>query len=294
MCVLTASPVQAAHDDRDARGHGARQQGGPARERRQGQTWAQRSAHAFVALLMLLPCPADAGYVSIDEPALDAIFAQPLTKWGWRPIDVQVAPSVRYADSSLATIDNDSELWRLFSLAPRGTKTIEVFFVDAINSCGGYAPNIIGCGLQPGDALVLNSSWAASRWGPALLAHELGHNLGLEHVPQGTPNLMNPYLTGNTDLDLGQVRALYSSPLMDWSQWPERAFFSILPIAIVASDWSSGSVAQAAGTTRAVNGVDEPALLALLMLAFGLFVVRHHRAPALRIADLAPRLQRTR
>jgi hypothetical protein len=246
------------------------------------QTRAVRATARALALaaLLLSGTLVHAGYVAIDEPALDAIFGQPLAKWGWSPIDVRVAPSASYADSALTSIDDDGELWRLFSLAPRRSRTIEVFFVDSINSCGGYAPNVIGCGLQPGNALVVSSQWAASRWGPALLAHELGHNLGLEHVPQSTPNLMNPWLTGNTDLDAGQVRSLYQSPLVDWSDGPARPFFSILPIAVVASDWSGGWIGNAPGSVGRANVISEPRPLALLVAAVLLLAVTRARPAA--------------
>jgi hypothetical protein len=228
---------------------------------------------SFVALLLLSFPLAHAGYVSIDEAALDAIFAQPRDKWGWAPIDVRVAPTARYADSALTSIDNDRELWHLFSLVPRGSRTVGVFFVDAIDSCGGYAPNIIGCGLQPGNALAVSSVWAASRWGPTLLAHELGHNLGLEHVPQSTPNLMNPSLSGNTALDAGQAQALYRSPLLGWDADFSQAYFSIQPIAVVASDWSAGWLAGASTSLGRAAAVPEPRSLALLLAVLAVFAV---------------------
>lgn len=244
-----------------------------ARASRRAQTQRRVTAAAALSMVipLLSPLLAHAGYVSIDEAALDAIFRQPLDKWGGTPIDVEVLPAVSYADDALTSIDDDGELWRLFSLAPRGSRVIDVFFVDAVNSCGGPAPNVIGCGLQPGNALAVNSYWSASRYGPALLAHELGHNLGLDHVAQSTPNLMNPILTGNTELDPGQVGALYSSSFVDWTTRPGQPFFSILPIAVIAGNGSGGGLGTSV-TVRGVNGVSEPRPLALLVLALGLLV----------------------
>jgi hypothetical protein len=203
---------------------------------------------------------------------LDAIFRQPLDKWGWTPIDVEVLPSVSYVDTSLISIDNDNDLWRLFSLAPRGSRVIDVFFVDAVNSCGGPAPNIIGCGLAPGNALAVSSYWSESSYGPALLAHELGHNLGLDHLAQSTPNLMNPMLTGNTDLERWQVSELYASPFLDWNTRPGQPFFSILPVAVIAGD-ATGSVYGTRAALDAANGVPEPEPLALLVFALGILAV---------------------
>jgi hypothetical protein len=226
----------------------------------------------LVLATLVWPGVGHAGYVSIDETRLDAIFRQPLDKWGWTPIDVEVLPSVSYVDASLTSIDDDSELWRLFSLAPRGSRVIDVFFVDAVNSCGGPAPNVIGCGLQPGNALAVDSYWSSTSYGPALLAHELGHNLGLEHLAQSSPNLMNPMLTGNTDLEQWQVNALYSSPFVDWSTRPGQPFFTILPVAVIAGD-AGASTTGGRAALGAANGLPEPQPLALLAVAFGVLSI---------------------
>jgi hypothetical protein len=243
-------------------------------ESRRAQTALRRLGLAMLAMFALLAATgaARAGYVSIDEGRLDTIFRQPLDKWGWTPIDVQVLPTVSYVDTALTSIDDDSELWRLFSLTPRSSPVIDVFFVDAVNSCGGPAPNIIGCGLEPGNALAVSSYWSSTSYGPALLAHELGHNLGLDHVAQSSPNLMNPMLTGNTDLEQWQVNALYSSPFVDWNTRPGQPFFTILPVAVIVGDPSAGATGGRAAL-GAANGVPEPQPLALIAVAFGVLSI---------------------
>lgn len=51
--------------------------------------------------------------------------------------------------------------------------------VNAINWCGGLAPNIIGCAPIGGDSLVV-VRFTANQEG-ILWDHEFGHNKGLQH-----------------------------------------------------------------------------------------------------------------
>ena len=113
-----------------------------------------------------------------------------------------------------------------------------MFFVDSLTYCGGSNPSIIGCGEQPGNKLVVKSSFAAGSLGDILLAHELGHNLGLDHVSGTDTNLMNPSLDSSsvTTLEVGQVSTILGIP----SHSPlghdaSGYFFSIRPMLVVAT-----------------------------------------------------------
>ncbi|MCA8869093.1 MAG: VPLPA-CTERM sorting domain-containing protein [Rhodobacteraceae bacterium] len=86
-----------------------------------------------------------------------------------------------------------------------------MFFVDTIDYCGGYNVNIVGCGFVGAAGLMVESIWAAGSYGAELLAHELGHNLGLSH---GGCGLMGPALNHNTCLNASEVSTILLSSLV--------------------------------------------------------------------------------
>ena len=137
----------------------------------------------------------------------------------------------------MLSIDTDAEFDSLFSLSVysgRNSKTINMIFVDAINFCG-TAGSFIGCGNTPGNLLVVSSSFAArADVGANLEAHELGHNLGLDHVNGSGTNLMNPSISSNFSFDAAKIQAILASSLVQTASNGQR-FLSITPIAIVAS-----------------------------------------------------------
>ena len=189
---------------------------------------------------------ASAGYVtSFDQTVLDDIFSQ--TSFGGYDIDIRfnaplsiVAPIV--ADiSSTAEFNGNNDFslsWWANELAVPDF-TVALFFVDTISFCGGPGSNIIGCGSRPGDMIALQSAAAAGSNGTVLFAHELGHNLGLTHLPV-SGNLMNPSITGASTLNETQVgsfldlttgASLNSILRNDGGQ----LYISVTPIAVLAA-----------------------------------------------------------
>lgn len=178
--------------------------------------------------------PAWAGFVTTNEVDLDKIFSQ--SAFGTTPIDVRFNPTVTIGRPDLLSIDSEQQLDTVFQLGGNNPLTIDIFFVDAINECGGdLSPQIIGCGEEPGNKIVVESGFAASSFGAALMGHELGHNLGLDHVAAPPANLMNPTLNGSfalrADPALDQVGAILSSPLVQIDH--DQRFILITPFAIV-------------------------------------------------------------
>ncbi len=161
---------------------------------------------------------------------MDAIYSQ--SAFMNTPIDIRFGPAVIIDNPSLVSIDTEAELDALLALQPSPAPGINVFFVDAINVCGGQpAPGTIGCGEQPGNSLAVHSLTAAGSFGAALISHELGHNLGLAHVDQANPNLMNPTLTGDTTLTVDQATTVFVSPLVQIDN--AFAYVVLTPIAVI-------------------------------------------------------------
>ena len=173
-----------------------------------------------------------AATVTTNESTLDAIFSQAL--FGNRTIDIRFDPTVSIVNSSLLTIGNSTQLDALFGLAPKLSPTVNLFFVDNLSFCGDTSDtNLIGCGDISGNRIVVKSGSAAGGNGGALIAHELGHNLGLDHIfPDSGTNLMNATISGNTSLEQTQVDTILSSPLIQLAG--TQRFINITPILITA------------------------------------------------------------
>lgn len=192
--------------------------------------WLLRSVWAYLACAVLAALPAWAGFVTTNQAELDAIYSQK-PAFDDAPIDIRFNPSVTINDPALLTIDTEQQLEQLFALGGNNSPTVDMFFVDSINECGGeQAPPIVGCGAEPGNKLVVESAFAAGSLGAALMGHELGHNLGLDHVTS-SDNLMYPILTGHTVLTESQVGTILGSPLMQMDNG--QRFILITPFAIV-------------------------------------------------------------
>lgn len=206
-----------------------------------------RVARGLVAMAMLGAAgAASAGYVTFDEGAMDTIFSQ--DSFGQYGIDIRfntslwvVEPSLLDIDSSGEFSDNGLSLGSLSSTLGLPDFTVAIFFVDRISFCGRAGSNIIGCGSSPGSLIALDSAYAASANGAILMAHELGHNLGLTGHVAGGGNLMNASITtGATTLTQAQVGTFIdlatgtsknSIVQLDGDQF----YISITPIAVLAA-----------------------------------------------------------
>lgn len=189
---------------------------------------------------------ASAGYVTFYEGAMDTIFSQ--AAFGAFPIDIRFNTPLYVVAPTLLDInlDHDAEFSGPgLSLSSKANElgvpnfTVAIFFVDKISYCGGTGSNIIGCGSTPGGLIALNSDAAAGSNGAALMAHELGHNLGLPHLA-GSGNLMNSSITGVTTLTAAQVGSFVNlstgaslSPIV--RNDAGKLYISITPIAVLAA-----------------------------------------------------------
>ncbi len=203
----------------------------------------------LLAASFLIASQAKAGFITTNESALDAIFSQ--ASFGLKPIDIRIGAASELVFPDFLDITSNAEVNQLFNLHIGGPNVVNFYFIDSINACGSFVlTGIVGCGETPGNDFVVESSAAAGSSGGELLAHELGHNLGLDHANSG---LMAASLNNNTTLTAQEVSNIHSSSLV---QTNGRDFWiDINPVLIVAA--ASNPLP-----------VPEPSTLVLLLLSF--------------------------
>lgn len=207
----------------------------------------------LVTIMLIAAFQAKAGFITTNEAQLDAIFSQ--ASFASMPIDIRIGTASELVFPSLLDITSDAEVNQLFNMHAGGLNVVNFYFIDTISACGGYIiTGIVGCGEFLGNDFVVESSFAAGRYGGELLAHELGHNLGLDHLSGSF--LMNGSLNNRTTLTSGEVSTIRNSPLVQTNG--QNFWIDINPVLIVSA---------------ASRQVPEPSSLVLLLLSFG-FLVR--------------------
>jgi len=173
----------------------------------------------FLALSIMLSfggLAASAAVITISAGPLDAIYSQ--AGFGTNSISIFILASATVKSptgTDLRNLDSNAKIDTLFGLGPDNGASliVDAFFVDTIDSCG-TAGDFVGCASQPGHDLVVQSAFAQTDAKEFDLGHELGHNLGLKHVDNAIPNLMNPNLNGSSLLDAAQIATILASPLV--------------------------------------------------------------------------------
>ncbi|MBL4823197.1 MAG: PEP-CTERM sorting domain-containing protein [Colwellia sp.] len=205
----------------------------------------------LAASLLIAPL-SQAGLITTQEAALDSIFSQ--TSFGSIPIDIRIGAATELVFPSLLDISSNTEITQLFGMHVGLSNIVNFYFVDTISACGGTINSgIVGCGELPGNDFVVESSFAAGAYGGELLAHELGHNLGLGHLNGNY--LMNPYLNNYTEITAAEVTIVRNSPLVQTDGL--LYWIDINPVLIVA-------------LASTPTPVPEPSILVLFLIAFGL------------------------
>ncbi|MEO8858681.1 MAG: PEP-CTERM sorting domain-containing protein [Burkholderiaceae bacterium] len=186
---------------------------------------------ALGALAFATCASASAAFITTNEAGLDAIFSQ--SGFGTQTLDARFNASRSLVATNLLSIDSDPEFDSLstFSVYSPG-QTINLFFVDAITFCN-VVGSFIGC--AGGNVAVVSSSFAArADLGANLNAHEIGHNLGLDHMSGSATNLMNPAISSNSSLTSDQIAEILGSGLVQTDGTGQR-FLSITPIVVLAA-----------------------------------------------------------
>jgi len=231
-------------------------------------TWTRCRQLAAAALFAATGLAAQAGYVTLPQADLDAIFSQqPAFASG--SIQIRFNAQQNFYSNALINVDVASDMDIVYGGNGSSQKTIGMYFVDDISFCGVSSPGIVGCGWTGASGLVVESTVAddGNFAGANLLAHELLHNLNLDHFFGDAQNLMAPTLmSGMGTLTAAQVTEMLLSPFVQTDQRTGQRFIEVQPYAVLAEP--------------ANNGVPEPGTLALaslgLALAWRTRRPRHH------------------
>jgi hypothetical protein len=210
-------------------------------ERRGSPSGRLQRALAAIAVA-LLSSIAQAGFISTNEAGLDAIFGAANLS-----IDIRFNAPIVVA-GSFDSIDDRAELDALFSLGLAESPTVELFFVKSMSYCTGdprIDPFAIGCGAVFGNKIAVVSAFAASADGAELIAHELGHNLGLFDLACNGTNLMCGQGFGNTSVTDDQAEIMVNNPLVQGPN--DGRFISITPIMVVSAPGTSMLLALGLG-----------------------------------------------
>jgi hypothetical protein len=208
------------------------------------------------------------GFVTQNLLTLDAIYGQ--ASFGATPISFRFDSTINVFDSSLLVL-TDAGFDRLPTYVPadQSASVISMFFVDGIAECGGPIDGIIGCGQTPGNILAVDSNAVAEQadqmgtsFGAVVEGHEIGHNLGLQHVEGDDTNLMNPGAYNGpapAPLTADQVAQIFQSPLVQHDVL--GYFIEIQPFAVLSS----------------VSAVPESSNLAMMGLGLGVLAFLRKR-----------------
>ena len=176
------------------------------------------------------PVTSEPAFITTQEAGLNAVFSQ--ASFGLNPINIIVESSLELVMASFLDLETPAETNSLLAIDVVPSPTINIFYVDTVTGCGATtSPAVVGCGQVGGNNQVIESSFAAGGFGAELLAHELGHNLGLPHLAGA--NLMNPTLNNNTTLTPAQVTTIRNSFFSQGTLGNE--FIRIQPILVVAT-----------------------------------------------------------
>lgn len=217
-----------------------------------------------LSAILLFTTFSQAAFITLNEAGIDSVFGIPGLQ-----IDIRYGTATELVFPDLLDISTAAEVQTLFSQHVGSSTTVNFYFIDTISACGlAINPGIVGCGQSGGNNFVVESTFASGFFGTELLAHELGHNLGLSHL--NGSNLMNPSLNSNTSLTPAQIASIFLSPLVQEDNL--GSFIDITPVLIVR-------------VATTINEVSEPETLIIMLAGIG-FLLRNSRKKTINIATV--------
>ncbi|MGV7210748.1 PEPxxWA-CTERM sorting domain-containing protein [Oxalobacteraceae bacterium A2-2] len=195
--------------------------------------------HVLLPVLLCCAGAVQAGSVTLYENQLDAIFG--VAGLG---IDIRIdaARTIVHPDW---TVLNQAEFNTMagYSYAHStlgvAAKAVPVFFIDSFDPSLGGAPTsgVIGLGWVGLGGLAVNSYVAGNAvYGSTVVAHELGHNLGLSHGGIHG-DLMYPNLDASgsaTHFESYEISTILRSSLVQVDALGQK-YIEIAPFAVVAA-----------------------------------------------------------
>lgn len=185
-----------------------------------------------------------AATLPLYESELDDIFSQASIQQAVSDLyGVYAGIDIRYTDvttvdtSQIALLDTDidTELESNLLLNQRRNSgiSLNMYFADSITFCGTENANGVGCGVVGGNGVILDRDYVAGPNGAEVLAHEIAHNLGLEHTHDGD-GLMGSIVNQDTSLSAIESGSLVLSEFIQGDA--DTGFFiEINPINLVVA-----------------------------------------------------------
>jgi hypothetical protein len=197
---------------------------------------------ASILTILFSSVAAQGASVVLDIPGMESIFSQ--GSFGSTTIDIRFNAPRTIVAPNLLVIKSEADLVALYKLAPDPAPVVDAFFVDTLDACANVEPTVngifAGCAQLPGHLFVEETDLAKEA-PAALMGHELGHNLNLQHDLFSSANLMAPFFPPGTELTADQVAQILQSPLIQTDASGQR-FIEITPIAIVAAPEPSAAL----------------------------------------------------
>jgi hypothetical protein len=180
------------------------------------------------------------------NPARTLFEAEGDKIWDQASINLLFLPWETLNNSSLLDLNVDTEFG-----GPAAGTVIRLLFVGVISSCGGPGTGIFGCGFLSANGVAIADNVFSFNGGIGRLdtiAHELGHNLGLDHTTLGAGGALNL-------MSSGAVRSIPTS-LLD-----------IYPNGLQMDQLTAAQIAVAQSSPF-LSPVPEPAVAILALVGF--------------------------
>ncbi len=207
--------------------------------------------------------------VNLRKSELNAVYGQ--ASFGATPVEIRYNPLVELAAPSLTRVSSKAEVNELFGLTSalysNGTinRAVNLYFVEPLDYCGRASSAFVGCTKVGGNQMAVERKYANGRYGAELIAHELGHALGLYHSGQaplyvGNNNLMSKGLNNNKSITTTQVAQMLGQGVFArWGANPliqsdaNGRFIEITPHVIVSALSASDPVVTQAAEEVAAS-----------------------------------------